>query len=122
MPVPEDEHPEPLLAKARAGDGAARGRLLELYRNYLTLLARLQIGPQLRGKVDDSDLAQEVFLKAHRDFGAFRGHTEAELVAWLRQILAWTLANQIRRYLGTRGRDPRLEQRLAAGIDRSSLA
>jgi RNA polymerase sigma-70 factor, ECF subfamily len=118
----EAEQPEPLLAKARAGDDLARGRLLELYRNYLTLLARLQIGSLLRGKVDDSDLAQEVFLKAHRDFGEFRGHTEGELVAWLRQILVWTLANQVRHYLGTRRRDPRLEQRIAAGIDRSSQA
>ncbi len=36
--------PERLLPLAQAGDGAARGHLLELYRGYLALLARLQIG------------------------------------------------------------------------------
>jgi hypothetical protein len=34
----------PLLRLARTGSGAALGELLEWYRNYLTLLARLQIG------------------------------------------------------------------------------
>ena len=39
--------PEPLLHAAQAGDGAALGQLLELYRNYLLLLARFQIGRRL---------------------------------------------------------------------------
>lgn len=33
--------PEQLLVLARAGRGDALGQLLELYRSYLTLLARL---------------------------------------------------------------------------------
>jgi RNA polymerase sigma-70 factor (ECF subfamily) len=114
--------PEALLQSARAGDGSAVGRLLELYRNYLALLARLQIGRRLRGKVDDFDLVQETFLKAHRDFAEFRGETESEFVAWLRRILAWTLANHVRHYLGTRRRDVRLERDLAGELDQSSQA
>ena len=35
--------PEQLLAEARHGGREALGRLLELYRNYLALLARTQI-------------------------------------------------------------------------------
>jgi RNA polymerase sigma-70 factor (ECF subfamily) len=118
----DDSDPEQLLQRARAGDGAALGRLLELYRHYLTLLARLEIGRRLRGKVEDADVVQEAFLKAHRDFGRFRGGTEAEFVAWLRQILAWTLANQVRRYLGTQRRDALLERSLADELDQSSRA
>lgn len=113
--------PERLLQSARAGDGPALGQLLELYRNYLALLARLQIGRRLQGKVDDSDIVQETFLKAHRDFAEFRGGTEAEFVSWLRQILAWTLANVVRRYRGVR-RDVQLERDLAGDLDRSSQA
>src|SRR6202040_2404394 len=79
---------EELLRRARAGDDAARGRLLEAYRSYLTLLARVQLGRDLQGKVDPSDLVQEAFLEAHRDFGQFQGQTEAELRAWLRRLLA----------------------------------
>jgi RNA polymerase sigma-70 factor (ECF subfamily) len=69
--------PEQLLREARAGDGATLGQLLELYRQYLGLLARVQIGQRLQGKVDASDLVQETFLEAHRHFARFRGASEA---------------------------------------------
>src|SRR5712692_773011 len=96
--------PEELLGLARAGSGPALGQLLELYGSYLALLARLQIGRRLQGKVDAADLVQDTFLEAHRHFAEFRGTVEAELVCWLRQILAGRLANLVRRY-GTRRRD-----------------
>jgi RNA polymerase sigma-70 factor (ECF subfamily) len=112
--------PEILLAQARDGEGDARGRLLELYRDYLNLLARLQLGQRLRSKVDASDLVQEAFLEAHRDFTQFRGSTERELIAWLRQILVSNLANQVRRYQGTQRRDVRLERQLVHEVDRSA--
>ena len=115
---------EIVLDRARAGEdeqGAeARGRMLEQYRAYLTLLARVQIGRRLQGKVDAADVVQETFLEAHRHFGNFRGTTEAELTSWLRQILAGTLAHLLRHYLGTRGRDVRLEMGLTAPPDYSS--
>ena len=60
--------PEQLLQEARAGDVATLGRLLEMYRRYLGLLARVQIGQRLHGKVDASDVVQETFLDAHRYF------------------------------------------------------
>src|SRR5438552_18698210 len=102
--------PEQLLVLARAGSGGALGQLLERYRSYLTLLARLQISRRLQGKVDAADLVQETFLAAHRNFVRFRGTTEAELVSWLRQILASRLAKLMRRYWGTQSRDVRLER------------
>src|SRR5262249_2784346 len=100
--------PEVLLSAARAGDEAARGQLLEAYRDYLRLLARLQIDRRLQGKLDASDVVQETFLQAHRCFGQFLGTRESELAAWLRQILASRLLDQARRYLGARQRDVRL--------------
>lgn len=114
-------NPEELIREARAG-GAALGPLLELYRNYLRLTARFEIGPQLQGKLDESDLVQETFLEAHRNFSRFAGSDEAQFVQWLRQILAAKTANLVRHYFGTQGRDVRLEQRLAAGADSGGLA
>ena len=114
--------PEQLLNLARAGSSEALGRLLEVYHNYLGLLARVQIGRRLQGKVDPADLVQETFLEAHRDFAQFRGSTEEELVAWLRQILACNLANLVRHYLGTQRRNVRLERELADELDQSSRA
>jgi RNA polymerase sigma-70 factor (ECF subfamily) len=118
---PERE-PEGLLVLARAGDGEALGSLLERYRNYLMLLARLQVDRRLQVKFDPADLVQETFLEAHRDFSQFRGECEAELVGWLRRILATNLANLVRRYYGTQRRDPHLERDLNEALDQSSRA
>ena len=115
-----DPDPEQLLCLARMEDSQALGQLLELYRSYLALLARLQVGRRLQGKVDASDVVQETFLEAYRHFPQFRGTTEAELVSWLRQILAARLSKLVRRYLGTRRRDVRMERELQAELDESS--
>jgi len=116
----ESANPEELLALARSGDLGALGELLESYRVYMGLLVRLQVGKRLRVKVDPSDVVQETFLEAHRDFSQLQGNTEGELLGWLRQILARNLANQVRRYNGTQQRDPRLERELAAELEQSS--
>jgi RNA polymerase sigma-70 factor, Planctomycetaceae-specific subfamily 1 len=112
--------PGRLIAEAKAGGEAVLGSLLELYRNYLRLLARIEIGRRLQGKVDASDLVQETFLEAHRNFARFQGNEEPQLVHWLRQILAARVANVVRRYFGTQGRDVRLEQELAVELENSS--
>jgi RNA polymerase sigma-70 factor (ECF subfamily) len=110
--------PEAKIEQAR-GSGDL-GLLLDDYRNYLTLLARVEIGRRLQGKVDASDLVQETFLEAHRHFENFRGDTEAQFAAWLRQILATRVANLVRRFVGAKARDIRLEQQLAEELNDSS--
>ena len=111
-----------LLGDARAGDGAAAGRLLERYSTYLTLLARAQIGRGLRSKVDPADIVQQTFLEAHRRVPQFRGNSEGELLGWLRRILAGQISATVRRYVGAKGRDVTLERELEAELDQSSQA
>src|SRR5437867_11220914 len=111
-----------LLTQAKINPEVGLGPLLEKHRSYLTLLARVQIGRRLQGKADSADLVQETFLEAHRHFSLFQGRTAAEFVQWLRQILAGRLAKLVRRYLGTKGRDVRLEQELEQELARSSHA
>jgi RNA polymerase sigma-70 factor, ECF subfamily len=65
---------------------------LERYRDFLHLIARLSIGPRLQSKLDASDVVQQTLLQAHEKREQFRGGTEAELAAWLRQILVHNLA------------------------------
>ena len=105
---------------ARQGQQEAQGRLLECYRNYLRLLAQLQIDRRLQSKADPSDVVQETFLEAGRGFGKFRGTTEAELLAWLRRILASRVAKLIGKFHHARCRDVRLERQLDVELDRSS--
>lgn len=109
--------PAQLLSRARRGNGAALGKLLGLYRSYLKLLVRVQAGKG-RQNGDPSDVVQDVFLKAHKAFGQFRGTTEAELAAWLRKILARCLADSHRH----RSRDAKKPSVRAIGaeLDRSS--
>jgi RNA polymerase sigma-70 factor (ECF subfamily) len=113
---------EQLLAGARNGDTDALGMLLELYRGYLKQLARKQLRGDLPGKVDGSDLVQETFLRAQRTFADFRGQTEADLLAWLRQILVRNVAACVRRYRLAQLRDLRRERSIEPAGEQSSRA
>jgi len=101
-----------------AGD-AERRWSPERYRAYLHLLARHHMDEQLQGKYDSSDLVQQTLLQAHEKIGQFRGRTEGELKAWLRQILANNLRNKIQEFRG-RKRDLRRERSLDAALDDTS--
>jgi RNA polymerase sigma-70 factor, ECF subfamily len=81
-----------------AEEAGATGRRLEQYRDYLRLLARLQLDPRLQGKLDPSDIVQETLLKAYRALDRFRWSSADELAGWLRQILSRTLTDAIRHY------------------------
>lgn len=110
------------LQAALAGDDAARGALLESYRAWLELLARVEIGRRLQTKVDVADVVQETFLEAHRSLDRFRGTTPTEFSAWLRGILAIRVSLLLRHYFKTQGRDIRREREIDVDLDQSSRA
>lgn len=92
---------------------------LERYRDYLRMLARGQVGTRLQGKIDSSDLVQQTLLQAYRSRKHFRGQSESELASWLRQILARSLADALRRF-SAGARDVTLERSLEVLLDESS--
>lgn len=98
MTKPAGPQIEQLIRAARHSQPGSLAGLLEIYRNYLVLVARTSLDAAVQAKAAPSDMAQETLIKAHENFGQFQGTTEAELLAWLRQILANNIADLIRRY------------------------
>jgi RNA polymerase sigma-70 factor (ECF subfamily) len=114
---------EELLGQAQAGSGESLGRLLQLYANYLKLLVLAQLENNLRARVSPSDVVQETFFEAHRDFLQFRGQTTAEFAAWLRRILVNNLSRVVEQHILAEKRDVRREvslERLATALEQST--
>jgi RNA polymerase sigma-70 factor (ECF subfamily) len=89
------------LAAARAGDASALGELFKACHGYLLLVARTEFAPELQAKGGPSDVVQDTFLEAQRDFPRFQGTSEEELLAWLRRLLLNNLANFTRQFRDT---------------------
>lgn len=105
MREPETSSPstrvERWIPEARAGSRAALDCLFGLCRPYLLTAARQDLGTALRTRLDAADVVQETLIEACRDFPRFRGRTEKDLLAWLRQILHNNVANERRRHVQT---------------------
>ena len=93
---------------------------LERFRDYLHLLARLHLADGKAARLDASDIVQQALLEGHRQRGNFRGQCEAEMAAWLRQILAGVLVDRLRSQRRAK-RDVTRERSLEAALDQSSV-
>lgn len=84
-----------LIERAQQGDREAFCLLARGYERRIYAMAfHFTRNPQ-----DAEDLSQEVWLKAYRAIGSYRG--EASFYTWLRQIAVNTLMNQQRRGLAS---------------------
>ena len=90
------------------------------YELYLKMLARTQMRKAYQAKIGGSDIVQQVMLQAVQGLSGFRGDTEAEFRAWLRQILARHLCH-LDRDLHRDKRDIRREQSMEQKLAQSSL-
>jgi RNA polymerase sigma-70 factor (ECF subfamily) len=94
--------------------------VLEDYREYLELFARLHLDARLRGKLDPADVVQDTLAKAHTHRDQLRGQGEAEVTAWLRRILVNELAAQARKFLWGGKRNIHQERSLDTALEESS--
>ena len=90
------------------------------YRGYLRFLARQHLRSRYYGKLDQSDIVQQSLLSAFAARDQFVGQTEAERLAWLRQILVHEVAGATRRLL-TQKRDINRERSIEADLNASSM-
>ncbi|MCA9166288.1 MAG: sigma-70 family RNA polymerase sigma factor, partial [Planctomycetales bacterium] len=87
-------------------------------RDYLRLIARLQLDVRLLAKLDVSDVVQEALVRAVAALPDFQGASQEELAAWLRQILHRQLIDEFRKFRQEK-RDIALEMSLDAAAESS---
>ena len=123
MPSQAQGEVDKLFASARQGSISCLGRLLTLYSNYLKLLIAAQLDERLQVRVSPSDIVQETFFEAHRDFHQFRGQSPGEFVAWLRRILVNNILRVVEQHLLAEKRDVRREislEQIGKRLDQST--
>lgn len=97
------------ITEARGGSVHSLEHLLKACYRYLLAVANQELGAALRSRLDAVDVVQDTLMKAWRYFPHFRGETEADWLAWLRQILSHNLANERRWHVQTAMRSTRRE-------------
>src|SRR3954453_21164846 len=98
-----------LFTSARAGSTSCLSELLAIYANYLKLLVAAQLDSRLRARISPSDVVQESFFEAHRDFRDFRGKSMGEFVVWLRRIVVNNILRVVEQHVVAEKRDVRRE-------------
>jgi RNA polymerase sigma-70 factor (ECF subfamily) len=96
----------------------ASGPHVERFRDYLCLLARAHLRPGHGLKIEASDIVQQTLLEAYEQRGQFRGESDGELAAWLKQMLVHNLSDAVRGEERAK-RDVRRERPLEAAIEDS---
>lgn len=94
-----------------------------LYANYLKLIVAAQLDDRLQTRVSPSDVVQETFYEAHRDFTAFRGQSPEEFLGWMRRILINNLLRAVEQHVTAAKRDVRREvsiDNLRRGVEQST--
>lgn len=110
-----------VLPAARDGSSEALGQILQAYRPYLLAIAAEEMDVALQAKGGASDVVQETFLEAVRDFSHFHGVSSEQLRAWLRCLLVHRLAKRGRHFRKSRkrkiDRECRLQELLPDGAE-----
>jgi len=93
-----------LISAARNGCDESLAKIVQQLRGYLLLVARGGIGDQLRSKFSGSDVVQMSLIEASNSIDKFSGSSEAEIRAWLREIVMHNLFDESKRYTQTQRR------------------
>lgn len=100
-----DESDEALVDQAGHGDAEALNELFQRYRDRLWRVVHLRMHPRLMGRVDASDVIQEVYLEAARGLEQYCQEPPLPFYLWLRHITGQKLVDAHRRHLGAQARD-----------------
>lgn len=102
-----------------SSDALTESAAFREFNAYLRLMARVQLDPRLRGKIDLSGIVQQTLLEAYKQWESLKDWRREQKAAWLRRALANNLADEIR-HLRAKTRDVFREQSLGQVMDQSS--
>jgi RNA polymerase sigma-70 factor (ECF subfamily) len=111
----DNDPSEAKVSRALDGDRAALAELFERHRLRLRQMIGLRLDIRIRGRVDPSDVLQEVYIDVQRRFPEYAADQKVPLFLWMRQIVGQRLIDTHREHLGAQMRDARLEISLNAG-------
>jgi RNA polymerase sigma-70 factor (ECF subfamily) len=113
--VDESRDVAELLQRAGQGDQDALTDLFSRYRDRLKRVVRLRMNRRLLGRVDDSDVLQEVYLDVARQLDSYLLNPVMPFFLWLRKLTGQQLIQVHRRHLGAQRRDAHREVSLHQG-------
>lgn len=105
-----DEELFQLISKARSGDEAALGVILDQHRDQLRRMADKELNEKLSARVDASDIVQQTFLSVCNKVDQFKGESLQEFVAWIYEIHCHNIHDIAREHAGAEKRDVNREQ------------
>ena len=110
--MPESVLPEEsqLLRELRADGHEAFARFFESARRRLRRIAGFRLDYRLRGRVSESDVLQETYVRAAARIDRYLNDPDFPFFVWLRMELQQKLAEIHRQHLGADKRDVRREQ------------
>ena len=75
-----------LVALAQRGDASALNQLCSVYGERVRRIVRLQMGAELRSKLDSVDIVQDVLIQALAHLDDFTSRNEGDFLRWLCRI------------------------------------
>jgi RNA polymerase sigma-70 factor (ECF subfamily) len=106
---------EDLVKQAASGDPMSWAELMKRYRSRLRRMVSFRLDPRLQGRVDPSDVVQEVCLEAWEHLNSYVKQPDRPFFLWLRAVAGHKLGDLHRHHLGARMRDARREVSLHQG-------
>jgi RNA polymerase sigma-70 factor (ECF subfamily) len=98
-----------LVNQAAAGDPGSWAELMKRYRSRLRRMVSFRLDSRLQGRVDPSDVVQDVCLEAWQCLGSYASQSNTPFFLWLRAVAGHKLGDLHRHHLGARMRDAKRE-------------
>jgi RNA polymerase sigma-70 factor, ECF subfamily len=104
-----------LIARVRAGDGAALNAMFERHRDRLRRMVEIRLDSRLKARLDASDVVQEAYLEVATRLDEYVRDPKLPPFLWLRLVVGERLMKLHRHHLGAQMRDAGREVSLFRG-------